>query len=409
MNFAQPVFLWTLAALGIPLAIHLLSRKEGRVVKVGSIRHIEASTTSRFKSLRLNELLLLLLRCMMVIWLALFLSGATCTSTTPGRKDGWLLTEPGMDRNQNIRPFIDSLTSDGFEWRTLTTGFPQYDASDSATTAEYWDLASELEIIDRDIVVISYNLMNRFTQKRMALPPNIRWIAVDLPSRNFIAMATSQNGDSLAVRVGHSDGDGTSYSTSKTASSTQWYTSEDGDTAHIRKRDTISVTVIHDEVYAQDARVLKAALRATQGTYGVSIVETSSAKADWTFWMSEEEPSRPINSKTILLRPAPFSGWIARVDKMEWHLTKRITQDEALKAHLAIELAETLLAAFPMSAKTTAHDARALSESMTWSPVKKAGSMKGGLPQATDISIWLIILFGLTWAAERAVALTRNL
>lgn len=70
MNFTQPLFLWTLAGAFIPIAIHLLSRKEGKVVKVGSLRHMEESNTSRFKSIRLNETLLLLARCLMITWLA---------------------------------------------------------------------------------------------------------------------------------------------------------------------------------------------------------------------------------------------------------------------------------------------------------------------------------------------------
>jgi hypothetical protein len=408
MNFTQPAFLWTLAAMGIPLAIHLLSRKEGKVIKVGSLRHIQVSTTSRFKSLRLNELLLLLIRCLMIMWLALFLSGATCSSgNSPGKS--WLLTEGGMHRNQLVRPLIDSLTHEGFEWRTLTAGFPRYDAADSITNGEYWDLAEEVEDVDRGVVVISYNILERFTKKRPAMPANVRWITVEPTAREFIAMATRLEGDSVAVRAGHSDAGATSYVTSKEISPGQWYTSPAGDTTRIRMGDTIRVAVVEGKDYTEDARVLKAVLRAAGAVPGIAITLTTPANADWTFWISKEEPVRPITSKTVLLRPGAFDGWIVSVDKLEWRLTRRITQDDALKEHLAVELAGVLLKALPHNPKALSNDVRSLPEELMWSSEENAGSMKVDLPEPRDLGTWLIFLFIITWGAERTLALSKNL
>jgi hypothetical protein len=409
MNFTQPAFLWTFAAMGIPLAVHLLSRREGKVIKVGSLRHIEVSTTSRFKSLRLNELLLLVVRCLMVMWLALFLSGATCSSANPPRKGGWLLTEGGMHRNQLVRPLIDSLRDEGFEWRTLTAGFPRYDAADSITNGEYWDLAEELEDADRDVVVISYNILERFTKKRPAMPANVRWITVEPTSREFIAMATRLEGDTIAVRAGRSNAGATSYLTSKEISSGQWYTSPAGDTTHIRIRDTIRVAIVEGEDYAEDASVLKAVLRAAGAVPGIAITVTTPANADWTFWISKEEPARPITSKTVLLRPGAFDGWIVPVDKHEWRLTRRITQDDALKEHLAVELAGVLLKDLPHNPKTISNDVRSLPVELMWSSEENAPTMKVDLPEARDVGTWLIFLFIITWGAERTLALSKNL
>ena len=39
----------------VPVAIHLLSRKEGKVIKVGSLRHLRETTTRQFRSLKPNE------------------------------------------------------------------------------------------------------------------------------------------------------------------------------------------------------------------------------------------------------------------------------------------------------------------------------------------------------------------
>lgn len=49
MQLTQSVWLWGLMALALPIAIHLLSRKEGRVVPVGSLRHLRETTSQQFR------------------------------------------------------------------------------------------------------------------------------------------------------------------------------------------------------------------------------------------------------------------------------------------------------------------------------------------------------------------------
>ncbi len=124
MTFAHPSFLWALAGIAIPIAIHLLSRKEGKVIRVGSLRHLGESNTSQFKTIRLNEILLLILRCLMIASLALFMSGARCTSDNPSARSKWLVVEPGIDTNADYREQVDSLTEYGYELRYLASGFP---------------------------------------------------------------------------------------------------------------------------------------------------------------------------------------------------------------------------------------------------------------------------------------------
>jgi hypothetical protein len=75
IQFAQPIFLWALTALAVPIGIHLLSRKEGKVVKMGSLRHLRETSTKQFKGIKLNELLLLALRCLLIILFVSLLAG----------------------------------------------------------------------------------------------------------------------------------------------------------------------------------------------------------------------------------------------------------------------------------------------------------------------------------------------
>src|SRR5215510_3306616 len=98
MTLANPVYLWTLLGLAVPIAIHFLSRKEGKVIKLGSIRHVQETSTQQFKGIRLNEIFLLILRCFLIALLVLLVSGLQFNQAN-GR---WILLEKGTEKNKNI-------------------------------------------------------------------------------------------------------------------------------------------------------------------------------------------------------------------------------------------------------------------------------------------------------------------
>src|SRR3990170_3028711 len=112
MQFTNPIWLWALTGLLIPIGIHLLSRTEGKIIKIGSIRHLEATSTKRFKSIRLNELILLTLRCLLIIAFALLLSGLHLPGVE--KKSKWLYVEKGLLHDPEFSFVIDSLRENGF-------------------------------------------------------------------------------------------------------------------------------------------------------------------------------------------------------------------------------------------------------------------------------------------------------
>jgi hypothetical protein len=143
MELINPIWLWGLAGLLIPIGIHLLSRREGKIIKIGSIRHIEETNSKQFKSIRLNELVLLLLRCLIITILVLFLSGFHFQTLEKSGK--WLIVESGLERDDQLSALIDSLRRNSFEIKRLTNGFP--DLSDNpydTTKINYWNLLEKL-------------------------------------------------------------------------------------------------------------------------------------------------------------------------------------------------------------------------------------------------------------------------
>src|SRR5258707_10816615 len=125
--FGNPAYLFALAGLVIPVVIHFLSRKEGKVIKLGSVRHVVETSTQQFKGIKLNEIILLLLRCAMVTVFSLLLSGLRCSYQG---KEKWTIVEKGLAGLPHLQSVLDSLKNDGYSLRLLANGFP--DLKDSS-------------------------------------------------------------------------------------------------------------------------------------------------------------------------------------------------------------------------------------------------------------------------------------
>ena len=86
MTFLAPSNLWFLFAVGIPIIIHIFSRLRTRTIKFSSIRYIKQLETSSIRKVKIQELLLLFIRIMIITCLVLMFS----QPYTKGFIPGWL-------------------------------------------------------------------------------------------------------------------------------------------------------------------------------------------------------------------------------------------------------------------------------------------------------------------------------
>jgi hypothetical protein len=75
LRFLTPAWLFGLASIALPLALHLWSRRAGRPIRVGSIRLLAGAPPATVRSWRIQEPWLLLLRCAVLAVLVLALAG----------------------------------------------------------------------------------------------------------------------------------------------------------------------------------------------------------------------------------------------------------------------------------------------------------------------------------------------
>ena len=71
MQFLSPWMLWGLAAMAVPVAIHLWQRRKVVTLPFGTLKYLRAASASTRRNARLENLLLLLLRCAIIGLLAL--------------------------------------------------------------------------------------------------------------------------------------------------------------------------------------------------------------------------------------------------------------------------------------------------------------------------------------------------
>ena len=211
MQFTNPIWLWGFLGLVVPVAIHLLSRREGRTIKFGSIRHLEDSATTQFKHVRLNQYLLLAIRCLVIALLTLTMAGPHFLDINTRAK--WLLLEPGLKLNPQMKSLTDSLTADGFKTKWFYPDFPD-EAVDVDTTAlqDYWSLTEVVSKLPLEtVVVISHSNMAGFRGKQLSLPTHVHWLTQEKPSREFVLSAMHLTPDTMWVRNGFTDGFQTSF------------------------------------------------------------------------------------------------------------------------------------------------------------------------------------------------------
>ena len=144
MNFGllAPFGLIALAALAVPLLIHLVRRIELRTTAFAALRWISERIRPR-RRLRFERPWLLLLRLALLALFALLLARPVITEPTIA-KPAWVVVAPGSD----LGAARAAVSIPGADWRWLAPGFP---AIETAPTSAPLPTASLLREIDADL------------------------------------------------------------------------------------------------------------------------------------------------------------------------------------------------------------------------------------------------------------------
>jgi hypothetical protein len=309
IQFLQPIWLWAMTAIAVPLFIHLWNIRQGKTLKVGSIAFLTESTRAHSRSLRVSELLLLLLRCLLLVILALLLSKPVWIKQ-PGsaNEKGWVLIAPEhfTATYTHFRSSIDSLLNAGCTLHRFEHGFAAAALSDSSAdtpnNVSYWQLVQELNQqvpASMPLYIFTDNQAVHFAGKRPAVSLAINWYTHTLPDSALnLVHAFINAADSIRIITQDSKAGGNRYiyKNSRVYNST----ASISDTAVFR-------ICIYTDTYTADAGYLKAAVHAirdfTQRRIQVIPVDNTGSipsNSDWLFWLSDKPLPDNITAKNTL-------------------------------------------------------------------------------------------------------------
>jgi hypothetical protein len=408
MLFTNPIWLWALAGLSIPIGIHLLSRKEGKVIRIGSLRHLVETNTQQFKGIRLNEIVLLILRCTLITLFVLLMSGLSFEKSKQSEAK-WVLIEKGLEDVPEVHSQLEIFQNQGYEVRYLADGFPVRLDSSLQSTNLYWKLAEQLQSEKiSDAIVISQNRMDGFRGKRPSLPSNIRWLSVQSEPSDFVLKAVAVS-DSVSVRTGHTQVDKT-YFTTRIFPKHEWDGSKQLDSIY-----SIQVVIVADNTHQFDKRIIEASLKAIEASNStkIEIVNSSPEKIEstgygsWCVWLADQPVLDSANSNIIYLKPELNADILAQEKANRWKITKRLNEEVVLNESLTVKLASLLISSDKDWEIASQNDKRMLSDEGAWSKNDVRESSNDSL-RIQSADSYLLIFFLVTLLMERILAYYRN-
>lgn len=420
MQLTNPIWLWGLTGLIIPIGIHLLSRKEGKVIRFGSLRHLEESQTKQSINIKLNEVALLSVRCALIVSIVILLSGLD-VNLFDSRKSRWVVLEDGLEHDPGIVSLLDSLTKNGFEVKSMTKGFPNSTARKTEPFVSYWEMIEQLPLRSlNNVIIVSYSLSSKFKGKRIALPSNVTWIAKEPREKEFLLSRVTFSKDSVLVRKGKSSSLQTSFVSELSSENTEYSALE---SVSQTSPDTISVNIFADRDFEYDRKIVLASLRAIETTIPVIFKIRSGAtkdygadsESDWIIWLSKSVPpngslntnslvfmDEQNNNAALLTRPSDPS------QKDKWIITKRLNEETALKEQFTLTLSSILINNERVEARADSLSQTTEPEQSLWS--RNEGRVSSSTAQVSNdkTMLLLIMVILVLLIAERFLAFKRN-
>jgi hypothetical protein len=413
MAFTNPIWLWGLTGLSVPLAIHLLSRKEGQVIAIGSLRHLQDANTQQFKSLRLNEILLLILRSLVIISIVFFLAGLSSSTTS---REKWVLLEENLKGKSEANMLVDSLKKQGYELRSFSSGFPLVSNS-LVEPINYWQLLEELKSKAlTSAVIISSSRLESFRGLQIQKPDAIQWLTVPPVADNYLVSAKKITTDSIVVKMGALKNQNTHHSSLKTQNlnGTGVYKIKN-DSIAITPIDTIKIILIIDVGFEYDGKILLASLNALKSFVPSKLqielatdLKASLRNYDWIIWLSEKGEPSDISNKKIIFKENPHHKILEQKSATEWRLTTHLNQGKVLDENLTHQLSQLLVPAKPEWHTANSKDQRGMPEKMMWADSEVTSRIENENASLLSLEQPFVILILILLVIERLVSYKRN-
>lgn len=367
MFFLSPTYLWGLLGLLVPIAIHLWSRREGKVVKVGSIQLLTAATSKRSSSISPNELWLLLLRLILLALLVCLISEPRIREEQP-KSPLTYIVEPTLLANDRVRSIIDTLDPE-VPIRLFQQDFPTIDLENEQDfnpeyTPDYWQLAQEIHHVPADSIIVFINgYVKGLKGKRPEVHKNVNWMLLNQENSNKTLLKAIRTPKSVSAYFISGDPYHIAFSKesiSKKNSKLRLNESKDSivfrnrvgnQIQPIQNQKEIGITLIYEEERLREMKHCKAAFQAIAAYLNVVINVDVIRKEDTTdflandliVWLSQDQYPK-TSSKLLTYRPDSLSIRLVKRGRENnvYHITKPLATKNSLAQHFSETLIEIL-------------------------------------------------------------------
>lgn len=429
MAFLNPLYLWAFLGLAVPVAIHLWSRKEGRTIKVGSIKLLRESHPKQASSIRLNEIWLLILRMLALSILVFILAGPVLKNEGFRDKLTYLL-EPSLLQHDEMFRILDTIDP-AIKLRLLATNFPSFSAGDKVShedIPDYWQLTREMQQLNSDsIVVFTSAYFAGFKGRRPQANPNINMVQI-IPDVNINSpIGALRKGNEIEIFSVTGDQDRLEINKEMisvennniriTALGDSTILDPNGEKRYIPLRiaDTLKVSIFHDADFEEQVKYIKSSLRAISEYLNLPIKITelsdekvAKVKEDLVIWLSNSALKETL-SPVLLWKPDSLANTIIEDGrkKNEFYLTRKLNSENIVEENLPEHLFRLLNPNNGIKEEVSKYDRRVMPIEEIL-PVKGSIAGKINVKNYRDISKYLWMILVILLIAERGLSAYRK-
>ena len=416
MIFANSTYLFAMLGFLIPIAIHLWNKKEAKVIKVGSIQFVPTQDSNQSKSIQLNELFLLLLRCL-ILGIVSFLMAGMIIKEDQALKSVVLL-DPDIIEDDRVQQALDSM-GERYEIRLMVDKLPVYDPEEQVVEEPRspWILANDLNKLNTDSIIIFTNQsLDKTKGKRPVINKTVSVISIDpLETNNYLGEAYEFNVECIMF-YGSADGCSTTYTKKVTGDlpeqievmNNEVKLKDQSDWVTVNQLDTLKVVLVYDDEYIKDKTILNAQILGISEFTGfpIKVVAQKDKQItydpDWLIWLSEgamaETKSKSISFQMDEFKPLLYSGI-----EGSYYLSARLNYDNVLANDLSNRLLELF---YELSVDN--NDQRVISSSQL-SMVKNTATKMLEAKSSVGSQYWLWLLLFIVLLFERFVSMKKAL
>lgn len=429
MSFLNPTYLWALLGLIIPIAIHFWNKKEGKTIKVGSVKLLTEAESKQSSSITLNELWLLFIRMMLLTLIVLIMSEPQLKLKTENEPLTYII-EQSLLKEQPVETLMNEHPDAVF--RILDKNFPEvneddYNASEFSTP-NYWQLAKNMESLKSDsIVVLTRALSRGLKGKRPAVNKDIEWVILESEMSSIRIVEAIRENDNVKLLTLNSTPNHVTFkgqnidinndliTLNSSGDSLKLSTASSNDWVKIRQPETIMIDVFYEDEFLNDLNYIEAAYKAISNylNYPIEVSKTQDASSintasKYLVWLSTNDVI-DTEAKVLQFKPDDLeSKLIAKGEsKSVMYLTRALNSENVLEDRLAEHLISFLDLHADLQNVIQENDFTIRSKE-EFAPIRGEERSKTPSVSTMALSKWLWLLLALGLIVERVIAKYRK-